>query len=159
MLFSNRSVDSNLIAWNRVVLLHGPPGTGKTSLCEGLPQKLAIRLSQRNPNVVILTTSNVTEKIDLAFVDRADIKQNIGPPSPSVIFKIYLSCLNELMKTTAADTESCRCLPSWRAKYQRSVSSSVELHTQLWTNGNGGLMEIMDNLRFKGPNSYTGKVS
>jgi SpoVK/Ycf46/Vps4 family AAA+-type ATPase len=48
--------------------------------------------------VVILTTSNITEKIDVAFVDRADIKQYIGPPSAAAIFKIYLSCLEELMK-------------------------------------------------------------
>jgi SpoVK/Ycf46/Vps4 family AAA+-type ATPase len=27
------------------------------------------------PNVLILTTSNITEAIDIAFVDRADIKQ------------------------------------------------------------------------------------
>lgn len=51
-------------------------------------------------NVVILTTSNVTQKIDLAFVDRADIKQYIGPPSASAIFNIYLSCLEELMKVS-----------------------------------------------------------
>ena len=30
------------------------------------------------PNVLILTTSNITGAIDLAFVDRADIKQYIG---------------------------------------------------------------------------------
>lgn len=53
---------------------------------------------RRHPNVVILTTSNVTEKIDLAFVDRADIKQYIGLPSTQAIFNIYLSCLEELMK-------------------------------------------------------------
>lgn len=52
----------------------------------------------RHSNVVILTTSNITERIDVAFVDRADIRQYIGPPSAAAIFRIYLSCLEELMR-------------------------------------------------------------
>lgn len=36
------------------------------------------------PNVLVLTTSNITEAIDLAFVDRADIKAYVGPPGKQV---------------------------------------------------------------------------
>jgi len=184
LLFSESGVDSNVISWNRVILLHGPAGTGKTSLCKALAQKLTIRLSdkfrygqlieinshslfskwfsesgklvqkmfqriqeliddsealvfvlidevesltaartsamngsepsdairvvnalltqidqiKRYPNVIILTTSNITGAIDLAFVDRADIKQYIGPPSTEAIYTIYFSCIMELIK-------------------------------------------------------------
>lgn len=53
---------------------------------------------QRYPNVLILTTSNLSESIDSAFVDRADLKQYIDNPSPVAIFHILKSAIVELIK-------------------------------------------------------------
>ena len=46
----------------------------------------------------MLTTSNITEAIDLAFVDRADIKCYIGPPGMRARYEILRSCVLELIR-------------------------------------------------------------
>lgn len=55
------------------------------------------KLKQRQ-NVLVMCTSNISESIDAAFIDRADIKQYIGPPPPKAIYWILKDCLEELMK-------------------------------------------------------------
>ncbi len=58
----------------------------------------AIDSFRTRKNVLLLTTSNVSEAIDVAFVDRADIKALVGPPGRAARYDILASCVGELSR-------------------------------------------------------------
>ncbi|SCU88009.1 LAFA_0E10154g1_1 [Lachancea sp. 'fantastica'] len=49
--FSQRKLSDTLVSNNKLLLVHGPPGTGKTTVCKALCQKLAIRHSGVTQNI------------------------------------------------------------------------------------------------------------
>lgn len=185
LLFSNKQVSSHIINWNRVLMLYGLPGTGKTTLCRALAHKLSIRTQHIFPsggylleikshslfskwfsesgkliarlfdrirelvedepnalfcvlideveslagsrtastksgsepsdairavnslltsldsirqyrNVLILTTTNLTDCVDSAFVDRVDWMVKIDLPNEHARYEILRGCIMEL---------------------------------------------------------------
>ena len=77
-----------------------------------------------HPNVMVLTTSNITEAIDLAFVDRADIKAFIGPPPLHARYEILRTCVQELQRVGIV-TDTCQPLRHHDINKDRRTSTSM----------------------------------
>jgi len=58
---------------------------------------------RRYPNVLILATSNLSECLDEAFLDRADMKRKVSLPSSTAAYSILKSCVLELQRINLID--------------------------------------------------------
>ena len=76
-------------------------------------------------NVMVLTTSNITEAIDLAFVDRADIKAYIGPPPLHARYEIMRTCVEELQRVGII-TDSCSPVQYHEISSDRRASTCMD---------------------------------
>ncbi|XP_026399436.1 pachytene checkpoint protein 2 homolog, partial [Papaver somniferum] len=79
-----------------------------------------------SPNVIILTTSNITAAIDIVFVDRADIKAYVGPPTLQSRYEILRSCIQELIRTKIlTDQQEPLILPSFASVGEKLNAPSI----------------------------------
>ncbi|KAJ3257191.1 Pachytene checkpoint protein 2 [Boothiomyces macroporosus] len=94
----------------------------KTAVC-GLEPSDAIRVVntiltqidklQTKSNVLVIATSNITEAIDEAFLDRADLTLRIDNPSSEAIYQILYDGLRELHDKELIIDMVCNCDELW----------------------------------------------
>ncbi|KAK4500318.1 hypothetical protein PRZ48_008507 [Zasmidium cellare] len=109
--------------WNRLCLLHGPPGSGKSTLCRALAQKLSIRLSKTFPQAT-LVEANTNSLLSKYFGESGKLinalfdKVQTLAQSPSTLVCVVMDEVETIAGSRERVTSGGECSDGLRATNQ-----------------------------------------
>jgi hypothetical protein len=109
--------------WNRLCLLHGPPGSGKSTLCRALAQKLSIRLSKIF-NKSLLVEVNTNTMLSKYFGESGKLISQLFDQvtelarSPSTLVCVVIDEIETIAGSRQKSTDGGECSDGLKATNQ-----------------------------------------
>lgn len=133
LLFSNKNISSHIINWNRVLMLYGLPGTGKTTLCRALAHKLSIQTQHIFPSGGYLLEIKSHSLFSKWFSESGkliarlfDRIRELVEDEPDALFCVLIDEVESLAGSRTASTKKSGSEPSDAIRAVNSLLTSLD---------------------------------